>query len=68
MLLGMLMLTFISHGVATSADLAMMLSIPSFADGFLIPLPIRMEYFLQVLFMTFVILLLILSAVSDFIF
>ena len=60
--------TFISDGVATSADLAMVLSIPSLADGFLIPLPIRMEYFLQVLFMTFVILLLILSAVSDFIF
>ena len=68
MLLGMLMLTFISHGVATSAYLAMVLSIPSLADGFLIPLPIRMEYFLQVLLMTFVILLLILSAVSDFIF
>ena len=60
--------TFISQGVATSADVAMVLSIPSLADGFLIPLPICMEYFLQVLFMTFVILLLILSAVSDFIF
>ena len=68
MLLGMLMPTFISHGVATSADLAMVLSIPSLADGFLIPFPICMGYFLNVFFIIFVILLPILSAVSDFIF
>ena len=65
MFLGVLVRTFMLRGVSTSAYIALMFSIPSFVDSFLIPFPIRMGYFLNAFFIIFVILLPILSAVSD---